>query len=274
MIYLLKGYVLELKEEWRKDQAPLLAAAQAFYYLLSLAPMLILILAILPYFQFDPEQIIELGEGFLPSEAMNVMEDTIIDTVSTPAGGLLTLGIVGTVWTASHGMNAFIMAVNTAYNIKKQRSFLLHRGLSILMTLLLIISLLVTLLLPVFGQAILNIIQSFIELPGETAVIISIGRWVFAALFLMLVLSIMYKIAPNIKIPFKSVFPGAVAASLAWMLISFGFSIYISNFGNYSATYGSLGGIIILMIWFFLTGAILLLGAEINAIHYRRIKGR
>lgn len=274
MFYLLKDYFMELKEEWTNDQVPLLAAAQAFYYLLSLAPMLILILAILPYFQFDPEQVIDLGREFLPSEAMNIMEDTIIDAISTPDGGLLTLGIIGTIWTASHGMNAFIMALNTAYNIKKTRSFLMHRGLSILMTLLLIVSLMVTLLLPVFGQAILDLIQTFIDLPEETAALILISRWVIAAIAVIFILSIMYKIAPNKKIPYKSVLPGAVIAAITWMLVSFGFSIYINNFGNFSATYGSLGGIIILMIWFFLTGAILLLGAEINAINYRKIKGR
>ncbi|SDN34548.1 YihY/virulence factor BrkB family protein [Alkalicoccus daliensis] len=274
MYVFLKEYFLEIKKEWSKDQAPLLAAAQAFYYLLSIVPMLILIISILPYFQFQPEQIIEYGEEFLPAEAMEVMEDTIIDTVSTPNGGLLTFGIIGTIWSASNGMNAFIMAINTAYNVKTRRTFIKHRALSILMTLLLIFSFLVSLTLPIFGQAILDLVTSFINLPEQIELIFQISRWVAALIIITLILSILYKVAPNMKIPFKKVLPGALIATVSWMLASFGFSLYISNFGNFSATYGGLGGIIILMLWFFLTGAILLLGAEINAIHYRKTKGR
>ncbi|MFC4735804.1 YihY/virulence factor BrkB family protein [Bacillus daqingensis] len=269
-----KEYALEIKEEWSRDDVPLLAAAQAYYYVLSVIPLMILLLAILPYFQLDPDQVLSYAEEFLPGAAVDVFEDTIVDAVSEPNGGLLTVGILGTIWSASNGMNAFIQAINTAFNVTKKRSFLKHRGLSILLTLLLLLSLITTLFLPIFGEAILGAVQQMAELPAQTELLIQAGRWIIALLVVITILTALYTVAPNMKIPFKSVIPGAVAATIGWMAASYGFSIYISNFGNFSATYGSLGGMIILMLWMFLTGIILLIGAEINAIHFRRQQGR
>ncbi|NJP37322.1 YihY/virulence factor BrkB family protein [Alkalicoccus luteus] len=269
-----KEYALEIKEEWSRDDVPLLAAAQAYYYVLSVIPLMILLLAVLPYFQLDPDQVLSYAEEFLPEAAVDVFEDTIVDAVSEPNGGLLTVGILGTIWSASNGMNAFIQAINTAFNVTKKRSFLKHRGLSILLTLLLLLSLITTLFLPIFGEAILDAVQQVVNMPPQAEMLIQAGRWIVAILVVITILTALYTVAPNMKIPFKSVIPGAVAATIGWMAASYGFSIYISNFGNFSATYGSLGGMIILMLWMFLTGIILLIGAEINAIHFRRQQGR
>ncbi|PRO66902.1 YihY/virulence factor BrkB family protein [Alkalicoccus urumqiensis] len=273
-MHIIQAYARELWKEWSKDEVPLLAAAQAYYYVLSSVPLVILILSILPYFQFNPDQVITYMEELLPRTTVSLLEDTIISAVSEPQGGLLTIGALGTIWSASNGMNAFIQAVNTAYNVENKRSFLIHRLLSIGLTFLLIISLLVALILPVFGQAIFDAAAQILSLPEEAALLLQAARWIGALIVIILVLSILYKTAPYMKVPFLHVIPGAVTATVLWLLASFGFSIYINNFGNFSATYGSLGGIIILMIWFFLTGAILMIGAEINAVYHRRRKGR
>ncbi|CAM3726363.1 YihY/virulence factor BrkB family protein [Alkalicoccus chagannorensis] len=272
MFSLIKSYALEIKEEWTKDNGPMLAAAQAYYYVLAIVPVMILLLALLPYFQFDPDEVISLAEEFLPAAAMDIMEDTIIDAVTEPSGGILTVGIIGTIWSASNGMNAFIQAVNAAYNAAEKRSFLIHRLLSIAMTFMLLLTVLISLLLPVFGGVILEGIEEVVDLPGGLSTLFLILRWVVAFIIMVLILSVLYKLAPNEKVPYLHTLPGAAASTLLWLLISYGFSIYISNFGNFSATYGSLGGIIILMIWFFLTGAVLVAGAELNAVYHRRRK--
>lgn len=266
-------YIKELMKEFSKDNVPLLAAAQAYYYLLSLIPLLILLLAILPYLNIETDIAIGTIEGIMPGELGEIFQEQIVSILTEPKGGLLTIGIVGTIWTASNGMNAFIKAQNEAYNVRTSRSFWKARLVSTGLTLGLIVAMIIALILPVFGDAIIKFINSILFLPEGMEILFQVLRWSISIIVIATVLAVLYHVAPNIKLPFKYALPGAIFATIAWQLTSFGFSLYISNFANYSETYGSLGGVIILMIWFFLIGNILVIGAEINAIHYRRKRG-
>ncbi|MCM3018457.1 membrane protein [Priestia megaterium] len=258
-----------LGKEIQEDQATGLAAEQAYYYMLSLFPMLILLISIVPYLSIKPEEAIDVLQSVMPGETAAIFKDNVAQFVSQPNGGLLTVGILGTIWSASNGMNAFIRAMNQAYDVKEQRSFIKVRGLSILLTIGLIVTIVVSLLLPVFGGVLLNGISEWFSLPSGTTVVLNILRWIIGVGIMVLVLSVLYRLAPNKTFPFAHVWPGALAATLLWQLTSLGFSFYVSNFGNYSATYGSLGGVIVLMLWLFLTGLILVIGGEINAIYHR-----
>lgn len=266
-------YFKDLGREFSNDNVPLLAAAQAYYYLLSLVPMLILALSILPYLNLDPDQAMETMQGMMPGELADIFEDQLADILTEQRGGLLTFGIIGTIWSASNGMNAFIKAQNEAYDVKEDRSFIKARLISIALTFGLILALIVALVLPVFGDAIIGFILSAGILPAEFEVLFQVLRYVVSVVVIAIVFAGLYHFAPNIKIPFKYSLPGALFATLALQITSLGFSFYISNFGNYTETYGSLGGIIILMLWLFLIGIILVVGAEVNAILYRRKHG-
>lgn len=261
-----KSYIKEFIAEFQKDNIPLLGAAQAYYYLLSIVPLLILLLSILPYLNLDAETAIQAMSNVLPSDTMEVFRENIIAVVERPSGGLLTVGILGTLWSASNGVNAFIQSANLTYNVEETRSFIKVRLLSIVLTIGMIIAIVVALVLPVFGQLIIDMIN----MPSQTAVLFQVLRWAISIAVIGAVLIALYHFAPNKNIPFKHILPGAVITAVLWQLISLAFSFYVSNFGNYSATYGSLGGIIILMLWFYLTGIILMIGAEINVIHHRR----
>lgn len=263
----------QLGKEFSNDDAPTLAAAQAYYYLLSIVPMLILLLSILPFLNIDPQRAVSFMENVLPSETAAAFEENIINVVSTPSGGLLTVGILGTLWSASNAVTAFIKATNHAYDVEETRSFIKVKALSIALTLGMILALVVALVLPIFGGVILNFVESNLNLPSQTAILLSILRWVVSVIVMASILAVLYHFAPNKSFPFKEVIVGALIATVLWQLISWGFSFYLSNFGNYSATYGSLGGVIILMLWFFLTGLVLVIGAEINAINHRRKRG-
>ncbi|MGB6407603.1 MAG: YihY/virulence factor BrkB family protein [Planococcus donghaensis] len=264
------GFVKELGNEFKKDNATTLAAAQAYYYLLAIVPLLILLLSILPYLQIDPAEAIEFIRSILPGEVANTFQDTIVSVVTTPSGGLLTFGILGTLWSASNALTAFINATNQAYDIEETRSFFKLKAIAIGLTLGMLVAVIIALVLPIFGGTIIEIIKSTLNLPEQTEIIFQVLRWVISVAVMSLVLALMYKFAPNKHFPFKEVLIGAVIATVLWQVVSFGFSIYVSNFGSYSATYGSLGGLIVLMLWFFLTGLILVIGAEINAILDRR----
>lgn len=264
------SYAKEVVGEIKKDSATTLAAAQAYYYLLAIVPLLILLLSILPYLQIDPQRAVDFIGTILPGEVASTFEETIVSVVTTPSGGLLTFGILGTLWSASNAMSAFIEATNQAYDVEETRSFFVKKGMAIVLTLFMLVAVIVALVLPIFGGAIIDTISSFLNLPQQTEIIFQVLRWVISIAVMSIVLAFLYKFAPNKHFPFKEVIIGALIATVLWQLVSLGFSFYVANFGSYSATYGSLGGLIVLMLWFFLTGLILVVGAEINAVMHKR----
>ncbi|KKK37810.1 ribonuclease [Mesobacillus campisalis] len=261
-------YGKKVFREFQNDQATGLAAQQAYYYMLAIFPMLILLVAIVPYLNIQPETALQFVDNVLPPESAELLRDNVLRIITERNGGLLTFGIIGTIWSASNGMNAFIKAMNTAFDVEETRSFIKARLLSILMTFALIVAFVVALLLPVFGRVILDFLTSFLPISGGMETLISIMRWVIAFTVIIAVLVLLYRVAPNKKYPWKHVLPGAIFATIMWQLISLGFSFYVSNFGNYSATYGSIGGVIVLMLWLFLTGLALVIGGEINAVYH------
>lgn len=265
-----KSYVKEFGAKFKKDNATTLAAAQAYYYLLAIVPLLILLLSILPYLQIDPQRVMDFLGTILPGEVASTFEENIVSVVTTPSGGLLTFGILGTLWSASNAVSAFIKATNDAYDVEETRSFIVQKGLAILLTVFMLIAVIVALVLPIFGGAIIDMISSFLNLPSQTEILFQVLRWVVSIAVMSIVLAFMYKYAPNKHFPFKEALIGALIATILWQLVSLGFSFYVANFGSYNATYGSLGGLIVLILWFFLTGLILVIGAEINAIIHKR----
>ncbi|MGG4268078.1 YihY/virulence factor BrkB family protein [Peribacillus simplex] len=260
----------ELIKEIKEDRVTGLAAEQAYYYLLALFPLLILLLSILPYLNIDIQTALDTIKTFMPVETMEVIEKNIINILSERNGGLLTFGFLGTIWSASNGMNAFIHSMNIAYDVEETRNFLKARLISIILTLGLVVAFIVMLGLPVFGKVIIDLLQQVISIPEEMQILFSLLRWVIAVVVISLVLTFLYRFAPNKSFPIKHVIPGAVTATVLWLGISLGFSFYVSNFANYSSTYGSLGGVIILMLWLYLSGLIFVIGGEINAILHRQ----
>lgn len=257
---------------FKKNDISLLASAQAYHYLLSIVPLLMVCFALIPYFHIQPDDAISFISKILPSEMGQIFKENIISLVQDRQGGLLTVGIIGALWSASNGINSFIKSVNMAYDVEESRNFILVRLIALGLTLLMIASLVVAIVLPIFGQVLFDFIQSEIGFSSSLGVIYGILRWVVSFVVLTLLLMLLYRIAPNKRLPFKHILPGAVAAGILWLVISAGFSIYVGNFGSYSVTYGSLGGIIILMIWFFLTAFILLIGALVNVLYHQRRK--
>ncbi|CDO03783.1 ribonuclease BN [Oceanobacillus picturae] len=264
-----KAYGKKFIEQFQKDNVPILSAAQAYYYFLSIFPLIVVCFALIPYFNINPQDAVTFIGNVLPSEIASVFEENIVSLVDTQRGGLLTVGIIGALWSSSAGINAFIKSTNEAYHVEETRNFLVVRLISLGLTLGMIVTLVIAILVPVFGDVILSFVSSIVGFSGTMEIILQILRWAVSLLAITGFLLILYRFAPNKRIPFKYIFPGALTASILWLLISLGFSFYVSNLSNYSATYGSLGGIIVLMIWFFLTGMVLMIGAVVNVLNYR-----
>ncbi len=264
----MKTFIHQLKT----DPIPDWAATLAFYFMLSIFPLMIFMIALVPYFNLNIDMISSLINDYVPSELADLFSTTILEVISKPQGGLVSFGVLATIWSASNGVNALIRAVNRSYNIEETRNFLKLRLLSILLTIGMIIVIVATLLLPVFGNVIIRVMETYFSVPRETTTILNMLRWIVGIGLMTLVLMVLYWIAPNVKLKFKQVIVGAATATVGWQVISLAFSTYVSNFANFSATYGSLGGVIILMLWFFLTGIILVIGGEINASLYLQRK--
>ncbi|WP_342559899.1 YihY/virulence factor BrkB family protein [Psychrobacillus sp. FSL W7-1457] len=264
------GYFKHLITHIQRTDITGFAAQLAYFFLLSLFPLLIFLVTLLPYLNLDEAQIFRFLENYAPGEVYTLIEGTISDVLVSRNGGLLSIGILGTIWSASNGMNAIVKSLNRSYDIVETRPFFIVRALSVVFTLLMILLFAVALVLPVFGQQIGTILFSYFGFQDDFVNLWNNIRWTLSPIIMFIVLAALYWIVPNIKLGLISVFPGAAFATLGWIIVSLGFSFYVSYFGNYSATYGSIGGIIILMLWLYISGIILLVGGQINSVMQER----
>ncbi|MDQ0155566.1 YihY/virulence factor BrkB family protein [Robertmurraya andreesenii] len=260
-----RALLMLVKRIWEDDIFGL-AAQLAYFFLLSLFPLLIVLVSLIPYLPIKQEEMLWVVADFAPGQTMAFIETNLNEIMSHQNGTLLSFGILATIWSASNGMNALIRALNKAYEVKESRSFVVARGMAILFTFALVFVFLVALLLPVFGKQIGMFLFAKLGLSSQFLAFWNMVRWLMSALIIYLVFLAVYWIAPNKKFKCIEASPGAFFATVSWLVVSFGFSYYVSNFGNYSAMYGSIGAVIVLLIWFYLTGVTILLGGEINAL--------
>ncbi|HBZ11230.1 MAG TPA: YihY/virulence factor BrkB family protein [Bacillus bacterium] len=249
------------------------AAQLSYFFLLSLFPMLIFLFTLLPYTPLTQQDIFHLIKDFAPAETYTMIKRTISGIMDNRSSGLLSVGVIATLWAASKGMNSLMKSLNRAYDVEEKRSFIVSRGLSILLTIAMIFVFILALLLPVFGKQLGLFIFSYLGFSGEFLKIWSVIRWVLTPVILFLVFLAVYYLAPSVKVRFATAVPGSIFASIGWIVVSLGFSFYVSNFGNYTAMYGSIGTIIVLMLWFYFSAIIIMIGGEINS-YFTDIQGR
>ena len=253
-----------------KDDAAGLAAQLSYYFMLSLFPMLLFLLSLLPLFKIDRNKIVNMITQNAPASTADLLSGIIEDIMKNASGSILSVGLILALWSASNGMTALMNAFNVAYDVEDGRNPIVLKLISVLFTVIMGVVFIIALILPVFGQQIGHLLFGPLGLDSQVKWIFSILRFLLPFIIIFVLFATLYALAPNIKIKFKSVLPGALFASVVWILGTAGFGFYVSNFANYSKTYGSIGGIIVLMLWLFITGFIIIVGAEINAIINQR----
>lgn len=266
------SFMKELFARFSLHEGQSKSAELAYFFLLSLFPLIIFILTLTAYLPISAEDVLGAVDQYAPDSAMSMVKSITEQTLSKRSGGLLSFGIIAVIWSASNGMNAIVRAFNHAYEVEENRSFIIIRLTSIFLTIAMVVTILIALLLPVFGREIGLLAADFIGAPGLFLKVWSVVRWGISPLILLIVFTALYIFAPNKRLSLRFVLPGAVFAAAGWIIVSMLFSFYVGTFANYSATYGSIGGIIVLMIWFYLTGTLLILGGEINALLHKRKK--
>jgi len=253
--------------EIQQDDCVGRAAQLAYYLLFALFPFFLFLTTLLGYLPVSNllDQLMALLAQLLPRDALALVQANVHELVTGQRGGLLSFGILAALWTSSSAITAIMDSLNRAYNVEEGRPFWKVRGLAILLTIGLSLLIIVSLVLLTFGPQIGGWIADYMGLGAVFQVAWNILRWPVIVFFLILALALIYYLAPDVEQEWKWITPGAVCAVLAWIVASLGFGFYVNNFGSYNKTYGSIGAVIVLLTWMYVTGLLILVGGEINS---------
>jgi membrane protein len=253
--------------EVKRNRATLLAAGVAFYALLALVPALVALVSIYGLVA-DPASVdrqVSDWLGAAPREVRDLLSSqlqSITSNAGAAAGIGAVIGIIVALWTASSGMAHLMEAINAAYDEAETRSFVQRRGLALAFT----VGAIAFILVAVGAITVLPALLADTGLGAAGRITAGVARWILLLVGMMLALAVLYRYAPDRDEPRWSwTTPGALVATLVWLVASAVFAIYAGNFGKYNETYGSLGAVVVLMLWLFITALAVVLGAELNA---------
>jgi membrane protein len=255
-------------KEFKEDNIQDFAAALTYYGVLALFPALLVLVSILGLLGKGTTQpLIDNLTALAPGSARDILSNAIKNLQSSSASGVaFVIGIAGALWSASGYVGAFMRASNEIYEIEEGRPFWKLRPLQIVVTTIMILVLAAISLSIVVTGPLAKTVGDVIGL-GDTAVTVwKIAKWPIILLVVSQVIAFLYWVAPNVKQPgYKWMSPGGILAVVLWIVASAIFAFYVSNFGSYNKTYGSLAGVAIFLLWLWITNLVILLGAEINA---------
>jgi membrane protein len=246
------------------------AAQLSYYFLLALFPLLLFLMTVFGYFaeagsQLRGNLMAYLGT-VMPSSALQLVHATLDEINKGASGGKLSFGILAALWAASNGMGAISQTLNIAYDAEERRPWWKVRLISIALTIALALMIVSALIIVLYGSRIVDLVAAASGLSHVFTITWKILQWPIALAFLFTTFALIYYFAPDRRNPkWQWITPGSLAALILWLLVSFSLRVYLHFFNSYSATYGSLGALIILMLWFYLTGAAILIGGEINS---------
>ena len=265
-------YLERLRREIAYDDCMGMAAQIAYYMLMSLVPFLIFVLSLMSHLSFgdalEPLLLETLREQ-MPLEAANFVVDIVLRVLPTRSSETALVSFLVALWGSSMAVGALITTVNRAYNLRPRRNILKQKLLSIGLVLLLSAILMVAMVIMLFGPQVTQNLFQFLRLASESSTFWTSMRLPLAALLVLMTMVVLYYWAPEARQRLVHILPGSVVATVLWLVATSAFRLFVRNFSNYNATYGSLAAVVILMAYFWLTGFIYLLGAEINALMKR-----
>jgi membrane protein len=254
-------------KETYEDDCLGLAAQLAYYFILALFPALLFLLALASFFPIDrvTDEVMRGLATVAPPDVVKLITEQMQRIANSEQGGLLTLGILGALWSSSSALVGLISALNTAYDITDSRPWWKVRLLAMGLTVALAIFLLISSTLVIAGPEIAGTIADTFGLGAIFTWTWNILQWPFALMLVITALALVYYYGPDITQRWVWFSPGAALATLLWLGISLGFRAYLQYAGDYNATYGTIGGVIIMLLWLYLSGFAILVGAEMNS---------
>ena len=267
-----KQFLLDLNQEINDDNVFNGAAALGYYLTLAIFPALIFLMSIIPFLPIPnvDKAIMDLMGQALPPQAFDMVSGVVTEVTASQRGGLLSFSLLGTLWAASTGMYAIMQQLNITYDVQEGRSFIRVRGTALVLSLMFGLLVIGAFSLIVLGGVIQDWLGSRFGFNSLLLTFFTGFRWAIILLALLLGFAIIYRYGPDVEQKFRFVTPGSVLGVALLIVVSLGFAYYTRNFADYSATYGSIGAVIILMLWLYIAGLVILVGSEINSLieHY------
>jgi membrane protein len=256
--------------EIKKDEVFGRAAQLSYYFLLALFPLLIFLTSFIGV-------VIGSGTGLrhslfnylgqvMPAAALQLVETTIREIVNASGGGKISFGILAALWAASNGMGAITQALNVAYDVNETRPWWKQRLVAVGLTIALSLLIITALVIVLYGGRLADAVAGHFGFGNAFTLIWTVLQWPIVLAFMLFSFALIYYWAPDLRDQaWMWVTPGSVIAVAVWIVVSFGFRFYLHFFDSYSKSYGSLGAVIVLMLWLYLTGVAVLIGGEINS---------
>jgi membrane protein len=254
-------------EAFWEDNCLGMSAQLAYYFFFALFPALLFVVAVASYFPVATliDDIFRTMGGFVPSEALLIITDQLKKISEDKQGGLLTFGMLLTLWSSSGAMTAIIDTLNAAYDIQEGRPWWKVRLTAIGLTIAVSIFILASFALVIVGPTFATRIADWMHLGPVFEWTWKILQWPLIFALVSIAIAAVYYWGPDAEQEWVWLTPGAVFATTLWLLASLGFKYYVANMGNYTETYGAIGGFMVLMLWFYISGLVILIGAEMNA---------
>jgi membrane protein len=261
----------ELARRMDDDHISTYAGNIAFHLALAFLPFLFIIGGVLSAIDqiFNLELtriIIDALQDDAPAGAAELVGPEVESALRSQPFGIFSVGVVGTIWAATTAVSTLIMGLDQAYQVRERRSAWRRRIVSLVLVASLSVLVLAGFILMVFGGRLGSWIAGWADLGGSWTYLWPVLRTLASAMILGLALAVLYWLAPNTDLPFQLITPGSIFATVGWLVVTAGFAFYANNFGRFNAIYGSIGAAIVLLVWFYVTAYIFLLGGEINAL--------
>lgn len=259
-------FLIRLIKRYFNDDIGSSAAALSYYMVFSFFPLIILGSTLLGYANISSDSVSQAFSGILPQDVINIINRYLMYVNTNKNANILMVSLFFTVYFPIRAVKRIMDEINRVYKVQNKRHFLKKILFVFMFTALFVFTIFASLTLLIVGRDILSFISKFVGISSDFINAWVMNRFVAMAIICFVTITILYILAPNCTVSFTQAFPGAATAVLLWLLLSAGFSYYVENMGNYSVLFGSIGAIIVLLIWLYMMASILLMGAEVNSV--------
>ncbi len=264
-----KAWIDIIKPNFERAEVSPNSAQLAYFILLSIAPVLLVVANIIPFLPITAGEVLPYLKTALPPDIYKIVQPMLLDFLSQTRGGVISIGLVTSLWSASKAFNATQLVLNDVYGVEKRQNFIIIRIVSFIINLAIVGVVGVIMFAFVFGKQILNFIETILSIKLDLVEEVLSYRWLILLVVLIVVLTLIYTFLPNHSLSLKFALPGALFSTVGWLILSQGFSLYVSFAGGAAAGSGAFGVFIILMLWLYLSAIVFLLGALINVIYFQ-----
>ena len=259
-----KNKIKKLVNNIFEDEVGTYSAQLAFFLTLSIFPFLIFLINFLSFTELGDQALVLDFTKYLPQDIARIIDTVVSETVQARSGTILIVAVLGAIWTSSKGARSIIRGLNRVYGVKEKRGilelYLVSAGFVIALTLIVALSIILLVFRELIAQAVLNLV-GYSQIFAKIWPLLQYGLTIAILMFTFVLL---YKYAPNKEIKFRHVWKGSLFSIIGWILVSRAFAFYVNHFANYQLVYGSIGGLIVFLLWLYASSMVILIGGEIN----------